>query len=433
MGWDRPLRAISPAKRAALTFAQWEAGISARQTFSAFWANPLASRCWLPTALRALPRRGSFRIWHCISSHDPARNGNILRWRRALARSWAHIYTFWLRFKGGKGIATSGGVVMAWAPLACVTALATWGILLVITRFVSVASIAAAIILPFAVLFWDGSPTMTYVMAGISLLAIYKHKGNIQRLLKGERKPNRQKEILTRMKVTVIGAGAWGTALANLLRHNRHSVTLWGHNAALLEQITATGRNDLYLPQIVLAPGIRCQADLQLAVDDSECVVLAVPSKFFREVTSRISTFKGLAVSVTKGIEAETGLTMTGILNSTMPQASAAVLSGPSLALEVAREIPAAVVAAHRDHDVAKKTQELFHRTSFRVYTAKDAVGVELGGAVKNVIAIAAGVGDGLGFGDNSKAGLVTRGVAEMRRLGLARGASADTFPAWAD
>ncbi|HEY3857594.1 MAG TPA: NAD(P)H-dependent glycerol-3-phosphate dehydrogenase [Verrucomicrobiae bacterium] len=230
------------------------------------------------------------------------------------------------------------------------------------------------------------------------------------------------------MKVTVIGAGAWGTALANLLRHNRHSVTLWGHNAALLEQITATGRNDLYLPQIVLAPGIRCQADLQLAVEDSECIVLAVPSKFFREVTSRIPAFNGLAVSVTKGIEAETGLTMSGILNMTMPHASAAVLSGPSLALEVAREIPAAVVAAHRDIDVAKKTQALFHRPSFRVYTAKDAVGVELGGAVKNVIAIAAGVGDGLGFGDNSKAGLVTRGVAEMRRLGIARGASPDTF-----
>ncbi|HEX3987812.1 MAG TPA: NAD(P)H-dependent glycerol-3-phosphate dehydrogenase, partial [Verrucomicrobiae bacterium] len=135
-----------------------------------------------------------------------------------------------------------------------------------------------------------------------------------------------------------------------------------------------------------------------------------------------------LAVSVTKGIEAETGLTMSGILNLTMPQASAAVLSGPSLALEVAREIPAAVVAAHNDLEVAKKTQALFHRPAFRVYTARDAVGVELGGAVKNVIAIAAGVGDGLGFGDNSKAGLVTRGVAEMRRLGIARGASADTF-----
>jgi glycerol-3-phosphate dehydrogenase (NAD(P)+) len=230
------------------------------------------------------------------------------------------------------------------------------------------------------------------------------------------------------MKVTVIGAGAWGTALANLLRHNRHSVTLWGHDAALLEQITASGRNDLYLPAITLAPGIRCQADLQAAVAECDCVVLAVPSKFFREITSRISTFKGLAVSVTKGIEAESGLTMSGILKTTMPQALAAVLSGPSLALEVAREIPAAVVAAHSDLEVAKKAQVLFHRPAFRVYTTRDALGVELGGAVKNVVAIAAGIGDGLGFGDNSKAGLITRGVAEMRRLGVARGASAETF-----
>jgi glycerol-3-phosphate dehydrogenase (NAD(P)+) len=230
------------------------------------------------------------------------------------------------------------------------------------------------------------------------------------------------------MKVTVIGAGAWGTALANLLRHNRHSVTLWGHDPALLEQITAAGRNDLYLPGIVLAPGIRCQTDLQAAVADCECVVLAVPSKFFREVTGRISAFNGLAVSVTKGIEAGSGLTMTGILKTTMPHALAAVLSGPSLALEVAREIPAAVVAAHSDLEVAKKAQALFHRPAFRVYATRDALGVELGGAVKNVVAIAAGVGDGLGFGDNSKAGLVTRGVAEIRRLGVARGASVETF-----
>jgi glycerol-3-phosphate dehydrogenase (NAD(P)+) len=230
------------------------------------------------------------------------------------------------------------------------------------------------------------------------------------------------------MKVTVIGAGAWGTALANLLRHNRHSVTLWGHDAALLEQITASGRNDLYLPEILLAPGIRCQVDLQAAVADCECVVLAVPSKFFREITSRISTFAGLAVSVTKGIEAESGLTMSGILRTTMPRAQAAVLSGPSLALEVARGIPAAVVAAHEDLEVAKKAQVLFHRPAFRVYATRDVLGVELGGAVKNVVAIAAGIGDGFGFGDNSKAGLITRAIAEMRRLGVARGASAETF-----
>ncbi|HEX4120529.1 MAG TPA: NAD(P)H-dependent glycerol-3-phosphate dehydrogenase [Verrucomicrobiae bacterium] len=230
------------------------------------------------------------------------------------------------------------------------------------------------------------------------------------------------------MKVTVIGAGGWGTALANLLRKSGHEIVLWGRNAEHLEQIAASGRNEAYLPGIATAQGVRCQADLPAAVAGADCVVIAVPSKFFREVTSRLATYKGLAVSVTKGIEYESGLTMSGILQTTMPHALAAVLSGPSLALEVAREIPAAVVAAHRDAEVARQTQILFHRPAFRVYTSQDVLGVELGGAVKNVVAIAAGIGDGLGFGDNSKAGLITRGVAEMRRLGVARGASAETF-----
>ena len=230
------------------------------------------------------------------------------------------------------------------------------------------------------------------------------------------------------MKVTVIGAGAWGTALANFSGKTATASHCGDTDAALLEQITATGRNDLYLPEVVLAPGIHCQSDMQSAVADCDCVVLAVPSRYFREITSRISHFKGLAVSVTKGIEAESGLTMSGILKTTMPEALAAVLSGPSLAMEVARGIPAAVVAAHSDLEVAKKVQTLFHRPAFRVYATQDALGVELGGAVKNVVAIAAGICDGLGFGDNSKAGLITRAVAEMRRLGVARGASADTF-----
>jgi glycerol-3-phosphate dehydrogenase (NAD(P)+) len=230
------------------------------------------------------------------------------------------------------------------------------------------------------------------------------------------------------MNVTVIGAGAWGTALANLLRRNGHNVTLWGRDTAHLAQVAATGRNEVYLPGIALVSGIEFQPELNTAVAGAECAVIAVPSKFFRDVTSRISGFAGLAVSVTKGIEYESGLTMSGILETTMPRASAAVLSGPSLAFEVAREIPAAVVAAHGDLEIARQTQALFHRPAFRVYTSPDVLGVELGGAVKNVLAIAAGIGDGLGFGDNSKAGVITRGVAEMRRLGVARGASSETF-----
>jgi glycerol-3-phosphate dehydrogenase (NAD(P)+) len=230
------------------------------------------------------------------------------------------------------------------------------------------------------------------------------------------------------MNVTVIGAGAWGTALANLLCQNNHAVTLWGHDPALLAQIRATGFNTLFLPGIPLSPKIQLRDKPEEAAQDSDCAVIAVPSKFFREVTSRFSDFSGLAVSVTKGLEYQTGLTMSGILKTTMPRAAAAVLSGPTLALEVARGIPAAIVAAHQDAATAQRAQRLFHRPAFRVYTSRDVSGVELGGAVKNVVALAAGIGDGLGFGDNAKAALITRGLAEMRRLGVARGARPGTF-----
>jgi glycerol-3-phosphate dehydrogenase (NAD(P)+) len=230
------------------------------------------------------------------------------------------------------------------------------------------------------------------------------------------------------MNVTVIGAGGWGTALANLLGQNGHAVTLWGHDAAHLAQMRESGRNELYLPGVAVWPELRFEPELEQAVKGSSAVVIAVPSKFFRAVTSRISTFQGVAVSVTKGIEYQSGLTMSGILAETTPKAAAAVLSGPSLALEVARETPAAVVAAHREPEIARQVQMLFHRPAFRVYSSPDVLGVELGGAIKNVVALAAGVGDGLGFGDNAKAGLITRGLAEMRRLGLACGAHAETF-----
>jgi glycerol-3-phosphate dehydrogenase (NAD(P)+) len=230
------------------------------------------------------------------------------------------------------------------------------------------------------------------------------------------------------MNVTVLGAGAWGSALANLLCQNDHAVTLWGHDAKHLAQVRETRANPLYLPGIALSPSIQFQDRPQAAIQEAQCLVIAVPSKFFRQVTSQFSGFAGLAVSVTKGIEYESGLTMSGLLQTTMPKAAAAALSGPTLALEVARGIPAAIVAAHAQHETAKRVQALFGRPAFRVYTSPDVAGVELGGAIKNVVALAAGIGDGVGFGDNAKAGLVTRGLVEMRRLGVARGALADTF-----
>jgi glycerol-3-phosphate dehydrogenase (NAD(P)+) len=230
------------------------------------------------------------------------------------------------------------------------------------------------------------------------------------------------------MKVTVLGVGAWGAALGKLLHTSKHNVTLWGHSSQHLDQIRRTGRNEPYLPDIALPRDWRLETDPTKAVHESECVVVAVPSKVFREVTRCLTNYVGIVVSVTKGIEYDTGLTMCGVLRENAPRAQVAALSGPTLALEVARGIPTAIVAASADIQTAPKVQELFHRPSFRVYTSTDLVGVELGGALKNVIAIAAGVSDGLGFGDNSKAALITRAIAEIRRLGVACGAQIETF-----
>jgi glycerol-3-phosphate dehydrogenase (NAD(P)+) len=230
------------------------------------------------------------------------------------------------------------------------------------------------------------------------------------------------------MRISVIGAGAWGTALARLLYQGKNEVTLWGHMPEWLEEIRATHRNDRFLPGIDLPSGLILQSSLPQAILGAECVVVAVPSQPFREVTRCLKDYSGMVVSVTKGIEYDTGLTMCGILAENAPKAKCAALSGPSFAIEVARDIPTAIVSASPDSATAAAAQSLFSRPTFRVYTSNDVLGVELGGALKNVVAIAAGIGDGLGFGDNSKAALVTRAIVEMRRLCLACGAQAETI-----
>lgn len=230
------------------------------------------------------------------------------------------------------------------------------------------------------------------------------------------------------MKITVLGDGAWGTALARVLHEGGHQITLWGNFPDQLEEIRKTGRNERYLPGIELSRDWVIQPDLNLASAGSEVAVVAVPSKAFRKVTSHLGDYRGIVISVTKGIEFDSGLTMCGVLAETAPQARHVAMSGPTLALEVARGIPTAIVAASKDEATARAAQALFHRPTFRVYTSSDWLGVELGGALKNVIAIGAGVCDGLGFGDNSKAALITRAIVEIRRLGVACGAQADTF-----
>lgn len=231
------------------------------------------------------------------------------------------------------------------------------------------------------------------------------------------------------MNITVLGAGAWGTALARLLLQSAdNQVILWGHIPQWLDEIRDSGRNERFLPGIELPKRLLLESDILQAIKGAECMVVAVPSQPFREVTRHLKDYTGLLVSVTKGIEYETGLTMSGVLGENAPRATAVALSGPSFATEVARDIPTAIVAASRDLPAVAAAQALFNRPTFRVYTSTDVLGVELGGALKNVIAIAAGVSDGLGFGDNSKAALVTRAIVEIRRLGVACGAQTETF-----
>ncbi|HNQ88050.1 MAG TPA: NAD(P)H-dependent glycerol-3-phosphate dehydrogenase [Verrucomicrobiota bacterium] len=230
------------------------------------------------------------------------------------------------------------------------------------------------------------------------------------------------------MRIAVLGMGAWGTALARQMGEGGHTLTVWDHDAANLREVAKTGRNQKYLPGVVLCGDWRVESVLDTAWRGSDLVLLAVPSKAFRAVSRVLAEHEGTVVTVTKGIEYDTGLTMSGVLLETAPRARAVALSGPTLAMEVARGVPTAAVAASRDPEGARQVQGLLHRPAFRVYTSRDLLGVELGGALKNVMAIAAGVCDGLGFGDNSKAALVTRAVVEICRLGVACGAQAGTF-----
>ncbi len=233
------------------------------------------------------------------------------------------------------------------------------------------------------------------------------------------------------MNVTIIGDGGWGTALGLLLQQNGHAVTIWGPFADYLDEVRARRENTRYLPGIAIPAGIVWTADVGEAVRNAEAFVLAVPSKFYADVCQRFQgqiASRTPMVSVTKGLCATTHRRMSEIAAEILRHESVTVLSGPSHAEEVSRSLPTAVVAASRDPKHAEFFQQLFTGPRFRVYTSRDPVGVELGGAVKNVIAIAVGVSDGLGFGDNTRAALITRGLAEMTRMACALGAQPETL-----
>jgi glycerol-3-phosphate dehydrogenase (NAD(P)+) len=236
------------------------------------------------------------------------------------------------------------------------------------------------------------------------------------------------------VRVAVVGAGSWGTALANVLAKKGIETILWSHEREVAEAIEREHRNPRYLSEIPLDPRLRATCELTAAVEGADVVVSVSPSHVVRDVLgSAAPHLRGdaLVVSASKGIEVETLKPMDGVLADVLPPAiahRAAFLSGPSFALEVGQEYPTAVTMASRDEDAARAAQELFQTDYFRVYTNADVTGVEIGGALKNVIAIASGVVDGLGFGHNTRAALITRGLAEMTRLGVALGADPLTF-----
>jgi glycerol-3-phosphate dehydrogenase (NAD(P)+) len=234
-------------------------------------------------------------------------------------------------------------------------------------------------------------------------------------------------------RVAVIGAGSWGTALANLLAKKGVETLLWAWEPEAAEGVEREHRNPLYLSEIELDPRLRATSDLAEAAGAADVVVSVSPSHVVRAVMARAARHlrEGvLVVSASKGIETDTLRAMDEVLAEVIPRAKSRLtfLSGPSFALEVAREHPTAVTVAAHDPAAAEEAQELFQTDYFRVYTNPDVAGVELGGALKNVIAIAAGVVDGLGFGSNTSAALITRGLAEMTRLGATLGADPLTF-----
>jgi glycerol-3-phosphate dehydrogenase (NAD(P)+) len=230
--------------------------------------------------------------------------------------------------------------------------------------------------------------------------------------------------------IAVIGAGSWGTTLACLLSDKGYDVSLWAYEESLAEEISKTRINSIYLPDIILPENIKVSHRIDEVANKARYILNVVPSQHTRSVFKDVFSCMqdgAVIVSASKGIERGTLLTVSAVLKE-LSGSTVAVLSGPSFAKEVIKKMPTAVTLATEDNDTGLLLQEVFNMNHFRVYTHNDMLGVELGGALKNVIAIASGICDGLGLGHNARAALITRGLAEMRRLGSAMGAKKETF-----
>ncbi len=235
------------------------------------------------------------------------------------------------------------------------------------------------------------------------------------------------------MRIPVIGGGSWGTTLASLLAKKGHDVTLWVREPELLEEIQTKHENTWYLPGFPLEPSLKASSLLEEVLEGGECFLLGVPSQHMRSMLEFARPYlpkKPVLVCASKGIEVSTLSTMSMVVEEALSglKPQFCMLSGPTFAKEVIRELPTAIVLASEEKKLGRELQQQLSTEFFRVYTSTDVRGVELGGAIKNIIAIAAGIADGLGFGNNSRAALITRGLAEMSRLGKALGAKSSTF-----
>ena len=232
-------------------------------------------------------------------------------------------------------------------------------------------------------------------------------------------------------KAGVIGAGSWGTALAILLHENGHQTTMWSIDPEEIEIIASKREHPMKLPGVRIPQEIKITGDLSEAIQGMDFLILAVPSPYVRGTAKSMAPFvaeKQIIVDVAKGIEEDTLMTLTKQIKEEIPKADVAILSGPSHAEEVAKKIPTICVVGAKTKETADYLQEMFMSSVFRVYTSPDMIGIELGGSLKNVIALAAGIADGLGYGDNTKAALITRGIAEITRLGIRMGGQPETF-----
>lgn len=233
------------------------------------------------------------------------------------------------------------------------------------------------------------------------------------------------------MNISVLGAGSWGTALAVLLKDNGHDVTIWSIMADEVTMLNDKREHVDKLPGVAIDSSIVITGDLEAACKDKEILIFATPSKFVRSTAEAVAPFmtkEQIIVNVSKGLEDGTLFTPDQVIKDVIKDVKVCVLSGPSHAEEVGRKIPTSVVVASADETVVKTVQDVFMNEVFRVYGSKDILGVELGGALKNVIALAAGISDGLGYGDNAKAALMTRGIREIAKLGMAMGATRESF-----